>query len=567
MDCPQEQVGVKMLTELNIKNFAIIDELEISFSGGLNVITGETGAGKSIIIGAVSLLLGERASSDLIRSSENSATVEALFDISGNEQLKEKLINTGCYESGELVVKRIVTRSGKNKVYINGNLATLNMLSSLAESLVNISGQHEHQVILNAENHIDILDEFGNLLSLRSEFTNLYAEYQALRSRLKKLESINSESEKRDEFLRFQLKEIEDAGITVGEDLSLTGEKNILINAKKLMEYAATSYDALYGKGGSILEELGGTINSIKEIKKIDPGLKVSEQELDSMLFSLEDVAFTLRDYTKDISFDPGRLEEIEDRLEYMGKLKRKYGGTLEDVLEAKKGIEGELKGIASVDEDIKQLSEEISSKRVSLLEKGNLLSQRRHKAASVLKEAIESEIHALKMADAEFGITFKPSVEDEINVKGIDVIEFYLSTNVGEELKPLNRIASGGELSRIVLAMKKVLAGTGSVGTIIFDEVDSGIGGATAGIVGEKLKDVSKSHQVICITHLPQIACFGGSHHLVSKRVSGERANTRVTILSEPERLNEITRMLSGLETTEKTREHAREMLKASRG
>lgn len=556
-----------MLTELNIKNFAIIDELEISFSGGLNVITGETGAGKSIIIGAVSLLLGERASSDLIRSSENSAAVEALFDISGNGQLKEKLMDAGCYEGNELVVKRIVARSGKNKVYINGNLSTLNMLSSLAESLVNISGQHEHQVILNAENHIDILDEFGNFLSLRFEFTSLYDEYQALRSRLEKLESINSESEKREEFLKFQLKEIEDAGITVGDDLSLTREKNILINAKKLMEYAAMSYDTLYGKGGSILEELGGTINSIKEIKKIDSGLKVSEQELDSMLFSLEDVAITLRDYTKDISFDPGRLEEIEDRLEYLGKLKRKYGGTLEGVLEAKKGIDGELKGIASVDEDIKWLSEEISSKKILLLEKGDLLSQGRHEAASVLEKAIESEIHALKMADAKFGVTFKKSVEDEINIKGIDVIEFYLSTNVGEELKPLNRIASGGELSRIVLAMKKVLAGTGSVGTIIFDEVDSGIGGATAGIVGEKLKDVSKSHQVICITHLPQIACFGGSHYLVSKSVSGERTNTHVTILPEPERLNEITRMLSGRETTEKTREHAREMLKASRG
>ena len=555
-----------MLTELNIKNFAIIDELEVSFKSGLNVITGETGAGKSIIIGAVGLLLGERASSDLIRSSEETAMVEALFDISDKEQLKEKLMSSGFYEGDELVVKRIVARSGKNRVYINGNLATLNMLSALAESLVNISGQHEHQTILNEENHIDILDEFGDLLSSRSEFSNLYDEYQNLKSRLNKLESINRESGEREEFLRFQLKEIEDASITIGEDLSLSREKNILSNAKRLVEYAAESYETLYGKGGSILEELGGTRNNIKEIKKIDTDLKVSEQELDSMFFSLEDIAFTLRDYVKDISFDPDRLEEIEDRLEYLGKLKRKHGSTLEDVLETKKGIEEELKNISSLDEDIKQLSEQIFSKKTLLLEKGNLLSQRRHEAAAVLKEALEDEIHALGMANAEFQVTFDESVKDKIGSKGIDGIEFYLSTNVGEELKPLNRIASGGELSRIVLSMKKVLAGTGAVDTIIFDEVDSGIGGAMAGIVGRKLKGVSKRHQVICITHLPQIACFGDSHYLVSKKISGERTNTHVSVLSESKRLDEITRMLGGLKVTEKTREHAREMLKASR-
>ncbi len=558
-----------MLTDLHIKNFAIIDELKVSFTGGLNVVTGETGAGKSIIIGAVGLLLGERASSDLIRTSEETATVEARFDISGKERSKEKLTSMGFYDGDEIIiVKRVVTRSGKNKVYINGNMATLNMLSTLARSLINISGQHEHQVILNAENHIDILDEFGDLLPLRADFTNCYDEYQTLKSKLERLESTSSESGKREELLRFQLKEIDDAGITIGEDLSLLKEKNILTNAKKLMEYVAGSYDILYEKECSILAELGGVVSNIKEIKEIDPELKISEQDIDSLLYNLEDVAFTLRDYAKGISFNPERLEEIEERLESLRKLKRKYGEMLKDVLETKRTIEEELEGICSLDEDIKRLSGEIASQEALLTEKGGALSRKRHEAAILLREALISELDTLRMADAGFEVIFKGSDNDPFfSSKGIDMVEFYLSANKGEELKPLSRVASGGELSRIVLAIKKVQAGGGSVGAIVFDEVDTGIGGEVAGVVGKKLKEVSKHHQVICITHLPQIACFGNSHFLVSKSLSGERVNTRIALLSESERLDEITRMLSGLKATEKTREHALEMLKTSCG
>ena len=557
-----------MLADLHIKNFAIIDELKVSFTGGLNVVTGETGAGKSIIVGAVGLLLGERASSDLIRTSEETATVEARFDISGKKRSKEKLISMGFYDGNEIIVKRVVTRSGKNRVYINGNMATLNMLSTLAESLINISGQHEHQVMLNAENHIDILDEFGDLLPLRAGFTNCYDEYQTLKSRLERLESTSSESGKREELLRFQLKEIDDAGITIGEDLTLLREKNILTNAKKLMEYVAGSYEILYEREVSILAELGGVASSIKEIKGIDPELKISEQDIDSLLYNLEDVAFTLRDYAKGISLNPERLEEIEERLESLRKLKRKYGETLEDVLETKRTVEEELEGICSLDEDIRRLSGEIASQEALLTEKGGALSRKRHEAAVLLREALINELDTLKMADAGFEVIFKDTDKEPFfSSKGMDMVEFYLSANKGEELKPLSRVASGGELSRIVLAIKKVQAGGGSVGAIVFDEVDTGIGGGVAGVVGKKLNEVSKHHQVICITHLPQIACFGNIHLLVSKSLSGERVNTRIALLSESERLDEITRMLSGLKATEKTREHAREMLKTSRG
>jgi len=334
-----------MLTELNIRNFAIIDELKVSFADGLNVITGETGAGKSIIMGAVSLLLGDRASSDMIRSFEDSAVVEALFDVGEKEELKEKLRQMGFSEGHELVLKRIVSRSGKNRVYINGHLANLGMLSAISESLINLCGQHEHQIILNADNHIDILDEFGNLLSLRSEYRDLYDRYQSLNERIRELVSIKKSREDKEEFLRFQLKELDDAGICPGEDTALLEEKKILTNVQKLMDYAGTARDDLYAKSGSILEELRGVITNIHEIRKIDQRLDVSEKDLDGIYYQLEDAAMTLRDYEKHLSYDPARLETIDDRLELLGRLKRKYGHTLEDVLKKRADLEGAVEG------------------------------------------------------------------------------------------------------------------------------------------------------------------------------------------------------------------------------
>jgi DNA repair protein RecN (Recombination protein N) len=559
-----------MLTELNITNFAIIDELKVSFSGGLNVITGETGAGKSIIIGAVSLLLGDRASSDMIRSFEDSALVEALFDIGEKEELKEKLQRMGFPGGDELVLKRIVSRTGKNRVFINGQLANLGMLAAVSESLINICGQHEHQVILNAENHIDILDEFGGLFSLRAEYTEGYGAYRSLNEKIRDLVSLKKTRDEKEDFLRFQLREIDDAGIGTGEDADLIEEKKVLTHVRKLMDHAGKAHDVLYSRSGSILEDIRGVIAHIREIKKIDQRLGLSEQELDAMYYQLEEAALILRDYEKSLSYDPARLEAIDDRLELLGRLKRKYGAALEGILRKRDDIAEELKAIESVDEEIEQISEAIKIHRSKLLENAYLLSRKRRETASVLKNAIEDEVRTLRMEKATFGVMFKNPVDEGedgfFNSKGIDEVEFYLSTNVGESLKQMNRIASGGELSRIILALKKVLAKTGSVGTIIFDEVDSGIGGATAEDVGRKLKDVSKHHQILCITHLPQIACFGSRHYRVVKTVSGERTVASLEALSENDRLDEITRMLGGAELTKKTREHAREMLEVSR-
>ncbi|MBI4633547.1 MAG: DNA repair protein RecN [Deltaproteobacteria bacterium] len=559
-----------MLSELSISNFAIIDELKVSFAGGLNVLSGETGAGKSIIIGAVTLLLGDRASSDMIRSSEDAAVVEALFDIGGNEALQETLRQRGFYEGNDLIIRRVVSRSGKNRVYINGHLATVALLAPICESLVNICSQHEHQMILNEDNHVDILDEFGGLLPLRSEYASLYDEYQSLNARLRELEAANRRKEEREELLRYQLKEISDAALSPGEDGFLAEEKTILGNMQKLMDYAAGAHETLYGKKGSVLEELKGAIACIREIKKIDAGLNVSEQDMDGLYYQLEDAALTLRDYGKKLSFDPARLDAIEERLERIGRLKRKYGGAIPDILKKGEEIAGELQGIASADAERERLAKAITEQRTRLEEKADVLSRKRKAAAKLLKGAVERDIRDLRMEEAQFEVMFSEAAvrkeENAFGSTGADTVEFYLSTNRGEDLKPLNRIASGGELSRIMLAIKKVLARTGSVGTIIFDEVDSGIGGATAEIVGEKLKEVAKHHQVLCITHLPQIACFGDRHYRVTKVATGERTNTRVEALSETERLDEITRMLGGLELTEKARQHAREMLTASR-
>ena len=561
-----------MLTELNIKNFAIIDELKVSFDNGLSVISGETGAGKSIIIGAVGLLLGEKASGDMIRSSEDTAVVEALFDIGGMEALKERLkqMGRGFYQGDDLVIRRVVSRSGKNRAYLNGSLVPLSLLSSVSESLLNICSQHEHQVILNPENHLDILDELGGILTLRSEYTVVYEQYQSLNARIRELESVRQRRGEREDLFGFQLQEIDTAALKIGEDTALLEEKRVLENAQRLMDYAGKVYDTLYGKKGSVLEGFREAMASIREIKKIDTGLQISEEGIEELFYQLEDAALIVRDYAKNLSFDATRLEAIEERLTTIGRLKRKYGGTLEQVFQKRAEMEEELRGISSVAEEIGQVSKTMTLLRSQMMETAGNLSQERRRKAARLKEAMKAEIRTLGMAGARFEVVFKePSfngAEPPFNRKGVDKVEFYLATNVGETLKPLSRIASGGELSRIILAMKKVLARTGSVGTIIFDEVDSGIGGATAEIVGEKLRDVSGYHQVLCITHLPQIACFGDRHYRVTKMVSGGRTDTFMRVLSDEERLEEITRMLGGVELTEKTREHAREMLLAVR-
>ncbi len=557
-----------MLNELSITNFAIIDELQVSFDEGLNIISGETGAGKSILIGAVSLLLGDRAAAEMIRTQADTATVEALFDIRNNTILQEKLLQLGFPTSDELIIRRVISRAGKNRAQINGQMATLSNLADVSESLIHICGQHEHQVILNALSHIDILDEFGGCLDARKAYQADYDRYQQLVGRIENLENMRRNRAEKIDLIQFQLKEIEKINPVAEEDAALADEKKVLANAQRLSDWANHAYALLYAEQGCINEKLKEVLAQIKEIQKIDPGLKIPAADVEGSFVVLQEAALTLRDYTQHLVFDPEKLSAIDERLDAINRLKRKHGGTLAAMLAAKQQMVQELLNVSNVEEELARLSKEKENLTSNLRKKALALSALRLSAAMRLKKAVDTQIHDLNMPHASFLVEFLrrgSEMDETFGPKGGDDVEFYLAANIGEEAKPLNKIASGGELSRIVLALKNVLSQTGSMGTAVFDEVDSGIGGATAEIVGRKLKDVSANHQVICITHLPQIASFGGLHLRVTKKVAAGRTSTVVEKLDEQQKIEEISRMLGGVDLTQTARDHARAMLAAA--
>jgi DNA repair protein RecN (Recombination protein N) len=551
-----------MLTDLRIKNFAIIEELQMSFGDGLTVLTGETGAGKSIILGALGLVQGDRATPDLIRTGEEEAIVEAIFDISDHEPIREKLQDMGFEAGNDLVLKRIVSRSEKNRVFINGSPATLGMLTTISERLVDICGQREHQVFLNPEKHIDILDDYGLLLPQRNEYEQMYGQYQALREQRRELQGRARTRGERADYLAFQLQEIDQAALRDGEDEALQKEKKFLTNIQKLETHAGVAYDELYGREGSLLEILRSVQSEIKLVNEIDTRFQTSSPDLESLYYQLEELAFSLRDYRKTLVVDPQRMVAIEDRLEVLQKLKRKYGKTVTDVIAQRETIAGELDVLSKLSDDMEGLEVRIKACIQDLEEKARTMSEVRQVAASRMEQAMEAELQTLKMVAAVFQVRFAPSQEKGLLLgpKGWDQVEFFLSTNTGEALKPMARIASGGELSRIILAMRRIMQYTDPVATMIFDEVDSGVGGATAEVIGEKLRDLATRHQILCITHLPQIACFGDHHFRIAKAIAEGRTHVRLSVLSEAERVDEIAHMIGGGNFTEAARKYAGE-------
>jgi DNA repair protein RecN (Recombination protein N) len=555
-----------MLSQLIITNFAIISHLEIHFKPGLNVLSGETGAGKSIIINAVNLILGGRASADLIRTGEDEARVEALFVLPENSTVKGLLRELGLDFEGELVIKRHISREGRNKIMINGSMATLQMLSRIGVMLMSISGQHENQVLLKPDNHLYLLDDFGSLVEERLTLNALFERYQALKGDRQKLERDIREREDKQDLARFQREEIERADLRPGEDELLEAEKRRLVHTEQLQEIVGETYGALYEEEGSILSRLAACARRLEKGSEMDDALRPLNKVLESVKIEVEEAALDLRERLKGITADPRRLDQVEERLQLIGKLKRKYGSSIGEILQVKDNLSHMMTDLEEKREALKEVQEQIRDLEKEIVGKAVVLSGKRKEAARNFEEALRNELALLDMAGTRFEVRFndKPGLDsiENVNVDGMDWVEFMMSPNVGEDLKPLSRIASGGELSRITLALKTILARTASVETIVFDEVDSGIGGATAEVVGDKLKSLARFHQILCITHLPQIASKGSTHFAVRKRVVEGRTGTVISELGREERVKEIARLLGGKTVSQKAVAHAKEML-----
>ncbi len=562
-----------MLVQLNISNFAIISRLEIIFKPGLNILSGETGAGKSIIINAVNLILGGRASADLIRSGSNEARVEALFSLPGHPFLLELLSDLGLPFQGELLIRRTLSREGRNKIRINDSMVTLQTLSRIGATLISISGQHEHQLLLRPDNHLYLLDDFGGLTQERLELNESFRQHQSLKEELSRLQRGIREDEERQELTRFQMKEIDTARIKEGEDALLEEERKRLRYAEELRESVAESYQLLYEKGDSVLSDISHCIKRMEKGAEVDRRLIGIKDALEKAKVELEETALELRDLRKTITADPSRLEEVEERLQLLNRLKRKYGPSLEDVQRFRDKISLMVDNLDQKKAVLERTQETLRDQEEDLKERAALLSKKRKRVAEALEKSVKSELGLLDMGGTRFEVRFhmQGAVGEEdpegamgqMNADGLDRVEFMLSPNVGEELRPLSRIASGGELSRIMLAMKTILARTASVETLVFDEVDSGIGGATAEVVGEKLQSLAAYHQILCITHLPQIASKGRTHFLVKKRVKDKRTQTLISELDAEARVKEIARLLGGKVVSPEALAHAKEIMR----
>ncbi len=562
-----------MLVELRIKDLAIIDEVDIVFSRGLNVLTGETGAGKSIIINAVNMLLGDRSCEGLVRTGAKEGAVEAMFDASDQPQVEERLRVMGIEDVREILIKRTVTPSGRSRAFVNGSLSTLTAISKIGETLFSIYGQHEHQSLQRAERHIDVLDEYGGLKGSRRQYEDAFREMASIRRELSVLKEAEEQYAKDRELISFQSQEIAAAHLHVREEDELREQKGILTNAEKLFEWADTAERLLYSDDGSISEKLNVVLQRIGEISKIDHSIEPLVKVIESSIYQLEEVAYSLRDYRGKVECDPQGLEVVEQRLDEIRRLKQKYGQTIQEIFQFKERINHELEASHSNRYRIERLEERMVEAEGRTVELARKLSAERKKTAALFQKAIEEELSSLGMGKTVFEIRFgadasaskeKPVAIDGVFLgsKGMDTVEFYISPNVGEEPRPLSRIASGGELSRIMLAIKRIIAAAEAGQTLVFDEVDAGIGGAVAEVVGRNLKDLSLYHQVLCVTHLPQIACFADAHHSVTKVARQKRTMTMVRELNPHERIDEIARMLGGIQITEKTRAHALEMI-----
>ena len=556
-----------MLAELSVQNFALIEALRLSFEAGFNALTGETGAGKSIIVGAINLILGSRAAGDLIRRGADEAEVQALFVPQDRQAALARLEELGLPGGEEILVRRVLSRSGRNRIYVNGALATLAQLSALGRELVAVSGQHEHQRLLDADYQLLILDRFGRLTELRDKMGRAHQRMTGLADRVRSLERRLRAARDQAELFGFQVEEIRAAAPVPGEDEALDRERALARNAEKIFSLVGGGYEKLYGERGAVIEGLDAVGGDLEKAAALDDRLMTVAAQVREAFHQLDDAARVLRDHLDRLTFDPARLEEIEDRLALLGKLKRKYGPTLEDVLAFEARAAGRLDDLDEMEGALEALEGEAEAARVEARGLAFELSRRRRAEAEGMAAAVAGALRDLGMPKVRFEVSFSPPDETVLpGPLGWDEVQFLISPNLGEALLPLARIASGGELSRTTLGLKSLLAGQDRVETVIFDEVDAGIGGIVAETVGRMLKQLADYHQVICITHLPQIAVFAPRHLVVFKEERGQRTVTGIRPLSESEQVDEVARLLGGAEPTRKSREAAREMIDRAR-
>jgi DNA repair protein RecN (Recombination protein N) len=569
-----------MLTELHIQNFAIIDKLELKFGPGLIILTGETGAGKSIILDAVTMLIGGRAETTAIRAEAETAFVEGVFSLKGPEKdalheilKREELLDDENY----VTLTREVRREGRSVARVNGRTVNVSLLKELGALLVDIHGQSEHLSLLDTRAHLGLLDRYADVSAALSEYRQSYYKLLGVRRELKELRQAQAEAERRIDFLTYQAEEIEAAKLKPGEDGELKLERDRLANAESLAEYvqqALTALDEGTPESPAASDLVGQAAQAMMGLAKIDPQHADLSEQATALEESLADLARTLRDYLEEIEFNPKRLEEVEERLDLIFSLTRKYGGSIEKVIAAGEDAHVQLENISQATERIAELEGQETNLLQQLAEKGGALSQKRRQAAADLGKGIEIELDDLRMASAQFAVDFqtKPAPDGiplgegqqlAFDQNGYDRVEFLVAPNPGEGLKPLAKIASGGETSRLMLALKNVLARADEVPSLIFDEIDQGIGGRVGLVVGQKLWNLARNHQVFCVTHLPQLAAFGDQHYQVQKLVQDNRTLTRVAPLAGEPRMLELAQMLG--QVGEGTLQSAHEILQTA--
>lgn len=553
-----------MLLECTIRNFAVIESVHVRFHRGFHVLTGETGAGKSMIIDALSLIAGGRGSAELVRHGSSKAEIECVFELEASHPVHPVLERIGVDMDDEeyLIIRREITNQGKSTARINGQMVNLSMLREVGEWLVNIHGQHEHQSLLKVEQHIQLLDAFGGnrLVETKRQYTEAYRAYQNILSQIQELEQGHMQQLQMLDLYRFQVEELSAAGLVPGEDEALLDEKRILANAENLMQNTSGAYESLYG-GKMALESVSRAVDHLEEIVQYDPVvLTPLLEQIRNAYYQLEDAAYQLRDYREGIDYNADRLDEIEQRLDLIANLKRKYGNTTEEMLSYLAEISEQLNRIEHRDEMTEQLKQKAQEAKEQVHQLGSELSKLRKQAAEQLADSVSQELQDLHMEKTKFEINIEQLPEPSRD--GLNHVEFMIAPNPGEPLRPLHKIASGGELSRIMLAMKSIFAAAERIPVLVFDEVDTGVSGRAAQAIAEKLAKLSRTCQVFSITHLPQVACMADTQYLISKQIREERTFTSVSELEGQSRVSELARMLGGVKVTETTEEHAQEML-----